>query len=192
MSIISWLDSWLASAVPRQITSRYVGNPVLVFSDGACEYESAKRVVTMGALMYDPRDQALEYFGIEVVSSLQELWAASGKAQLVTEAEILPQLIARMIWKDRIRNSNLISFVDSEPAKYSCIKGSSNADTCDHIVRAIQSADAELTPWVWYSRVPSFSNPSDLASRLQFAEMALLFPSAKLVDVSGLQPHSFP
>ena len=52
-SLIIWLCNWLVQSPPRQISSKYTGNPVLIFSDGACEYEQTTRVVTCGALIFD-------------------------------------------------------------------------------------------------------------------------------------------
>ena len=125
--LIRWLCEWLTKAAPRNISSKYVGPPVLLFSDGACEFAASTRVLTFGGLLYDPRDGALLYFGSHVCMELEAEWAETGKAQLVTEAELLPQLIARRLWPERIRGANVLSFIDSEPAKFSCIKGSSDA-----------------------------------------------------------------
>ena len=44
-------------------------------------------------------------------------------------------------------------------------------------VRAIQAADTKRVPGAGIAG-PSYSNPSDPASRLKLAEMARLFPSA--------------
>ena len=141
-------------------------------------------------MLFDPRDRALLYFGFTINRALELEWAASGRKQLVTEAELLPQLVSRRLWAKRLFKANVICFVDSEPAKYCFIKGSSDSPTCEDIVRAVQFEEQTLMPWAWYSRVPSFSNPSDAASRLDFELMRKLFPDATLVDADSFQPLS--
>lgn len=190
IALLKWIWKWLSTAVPRYISSRFVGPPLLLFSDGACEFALEIRLVTFGGLLYDPRDAALLYFGDVVTDSLEREWSESGKAQLVTEAEIFPQLIARRLWRARLHGANVISFLDSEPAKFCCIKGSSDSESCSNIVRSIHMEDAKLCPNVWYTRVPSYSNPIDAGSRLDFNLMAELFPSAIKEDISLLQPTS--
>ena len=188
--LIDWLCTWLQSSLPRQISPKFVGPPLLLFSDGACEYMQESRLVTCGAFLFDPRDGAQLFFGLRVNPSLEAEWAKSGRKQLVTEAELLPQLIARRLWSKRLAASNIISFLDSEPSKFCCIKGFSDSPTCEDIVRAIQSEEQILRPWTWYSRVASYSNPSDAASRLDFSLMKKLFPLAVLVDAEAFQPAS--
>ena len=49
-----------------------------------------------------------------------------------------------------------LSFVDSEPAKFGLIKGMPDTQPCDILIRSIALWDYDATPWIWYSRVPSF------------------------------------
>jgi hypothetical protein len=188
--LIDWLCNWLSTAPPRQISPKGNGPPLLLFTDGACEFAKGERIVTCGALLYDPTDKALLFFGLRVNKSLEDEWAASGRNQLVTEAELLPQLISRRLWGARLRFAKLLSFLDSEPAKFCCVKGFSDTDTCNDIVRAVQLEDLKIVPATWYSRVPSFSNPSDAASRLDFKLMLTLFPKALQVDAEAFQPST--
>ena len=186
--LLDWLCNWLSTAPPRQISPKGNGPPILLFTDGACEFVKEERLVSCGALLYDPIDEALLFFGFRVNKRLEQEWAASGRNQLVTEAELLPQLVARRVWAARLRFSKVLSFLDSEPAKFCCVKGFSDTDTCNDIVRAIHMEDLKIAPAVWYSRVPSFSNPSDAASRLDFTLMRNLFPKAVQVEAESFQP----
>ena len=171
---IRWLLGWLSHAVPRPITCRYSGPPVLLFTDGACEPTAGPNegvngvLVTCGAVLLDRRDNKALYFGIRISNELVEEWIVdSGKKQLVTEAELLPQLLARRLWAPRLCGTKLISFVDSEPSKFSLIKGTSDSQTCSDIVACVAMEDYKLMVWPWYARVPSFSNVADAPSRLR-------------------------
>jgi hypothetical protein len=185
---LHWLVAWLDYAPPRLVSPGFQGKPLLLFSDGACEYVNMDRKLSCGAVLYDPRDNALLMFGFEVPQALGDVWASDGRKQLVTECEILPQLIARRLWAKRLAGSNVLSFVDSEPAKFGLIKGMSDTRPCDILIRSIALWDSEATPWIWYSRVPSFSNIADEPSRLLFDKFAKEFPDALLCDASDYVP----
>jgi hypothetical protein len=170
------------------VSPGFQGKPLLRFSDGACEYVNLVRKLSCGAVLYDPRDNMLLMFGFEVPQALGDVWASDGRKQLVTECEILQQLIARRLWAKRLAGSNVLSFVDSEPAKFGLIKGMSDTRPCDILIRNIALWDSEATPWIWYSRGPSFSNIADDPSRLLFDKFAKEFPEALLCDASDYIP----
>ena len=88
---LHWLVNWLDYAPARMISPNFQGEPLLLFSDGACEYVNSSRSISCGATLYDPRDGALLFFGFEIPQSLGDVWASDGRKQLVTEYEILPQ-----------------------------------------------------------------------------------------------------
>jgi hypothetical protein len=186
---LHWLVNWLDYAPARMISPSFQGKPLLLFSDGACEYVNSSRSISCGATLYDPRDGALLFFGFEIPQGLGDIWASDGRKQLVTECEILPQLVARRLWSKRLTGANVLSFVDSEPAKFGLIKGLSDTRSCDILIRSIALWDSEATPWIWYSRVPSFSNIADDPSRLLFDKFAKEFPEALFCDASSYIPQ---
>ena len=93
----------------------------------------------------------------------------------MTEAELLPVLVSRRLWADRMAGAKVIVFVDSNPAKYSLLRGTSESVSCQNLVRTISIIGASQQSWPWYSRVPSKSNPSDGPSRLSFPSKVLRF-----------------
>jgi hypothetical protein len=121
---------------------------------------------TCGAVLIDQENRLVHFFGIVICDQLTEVWRREGKRQLVTEAELLPILLARLVWVDLIRGSKLISFIDSNPARFSCIKGSCESVGCNEIVKAINLFEAKHEIWTWFARAPSFSNCADGPSRL--------------------------
>ena len=164
-SALKWLAMWIKDARPRLISPDRHATRAILFSDGACE----PRITSCGALLVDLSDNSYHVFGIKINDDLLLEWTDRGrKKQLVTEAELLPLLIARRVWGERIRRSVLMNYVDSEPAKFSLIKGNSEVEPCNNIVRAIQMEELGLQTWSWFSRIPSPSNPADGPSRLDF------------------------
>ena len=162
---LKWLAMWIRDAKPRLISPDRDATRAILFSDGACE----PSITSCGALLVDLSDNSYHVFGIKINDDLLLEWTDRGrKKQLVTEAELLPLLIARRVWGERIRRSVLMNYVDSEPAKFSLIKGNSEVEPCNNIVRAIQMEELDLQTWSWFSRIPSPSNPADGPSRLDF------------------------
>ena len=191
-AILVWLIKWLEVSTPRPVTSPFKEPPLILFTDGACEpvkNDPTKRsLVTCGAVLLDRRDKTAQYFGVEITKDLTDEWfRITAKLQLVTEAELLPQLLARALWKDRIAGSKLLSFVDSEPAKFSLIRGTSDTVTCADIVAAVSFFDAEQLVWSWFLRVPSYSNLADAPSRL---EPIGDIPGFKVFACEPIQPIS--
>ena len=168
---IRWLVNWLQVSPPRLITPTFRGQPLVLFTDGACEPSDSGSLTTCGAVLLDPRTKSALTFGVTVSKELTSTWEKeTGKKQLVTEAELLPQLLARRLWKDRLSGAKLLSFIDSEPAKFALIRGTSDVSTCADIAAAVSLFDAQQSVWTWYSRVPSASNIADAPSRLQVLE----------------------
>jgi hypothetical protein len=100
----------------------------------------------------------------------------------------LPQLIARRLWAKRLAGSNVLSLVDSEPAKFGLIKGMSDTRPGDVLIRSIALWDSEATPWIWYSRVPSFSQYCRWPVSTPVYKFAKEFPETLLCDASDYIP----
>jgi hypothetical protein len=179
------LATWLETCEPRRLTPARQGTNV-VFTDGACEFVHGHRKVTCGALLF-PADKSKPLcFGFEVPNRISDEWAyEADKEQLVTEAELFPAVIALKVWNHHFANRRALFFVDSEPAKNSLVRGTSNAETCAKIVREFYQLVDESKVYPWFTRVPSFSNPADAPSRLDLQECVDLF-GAEVINVSHL------
>ena len=147
--------------------------PIHIFTDGACEEQSnGSLLVTCGAVLIDPNSGTRQCFGCVVDGHLVEEWILlTNKRQLITEAELLPIILAKRHWSSLLSYSKTIVWVDSEPAKYSMIRGASEVVSCNQIVQANNHLTVELQCVEWYSRVPSKSNPADDPSRLEFNDV---------------------
>ena len=125
-------------------------------------------------------------FGVEVDQELKDCWTRQGaKAQTIGQAEIYPVLLAKVKWGESLLGRRVLVFLDNESAKCACIKGWSAVESSNDILRAIGLVDAAYPSWTWYSRVPSQSNPADMASRLQVSEAARRF-GAERVEAPSL------
>ena len=144
----------------------HVGLPLILFTDGACDPDGPEVVASCGAVLFDRRDETAHVFGCWIHDGLIKEWTASGRKQVVTEAEILPLLIARRVWFDRLKGCKLLNFVDNDGAKFACIRGTYDTPECALVLKAMFFEETKLQTWSWFSRVCSYSNCSDAPSRL--------------------------
>jgi len=158
---------------PRTMKAE-LGRPCVLFTDGACsEGSGGLPFVTVGAVLFVPGDGP-RYFGAEVGASVVAKWAAGNDDQVVGQAELLPILLAKLLWFELLRDQPLLCFVDNDSARYAAIAGWSPVRTSAAILDALASWDAVLGAVQWFARVPSPSNIADGPSRLDFTAVAAL------------------
>ena len=157
----------LKSSKPRVIEPWNNLPPVLVFTDGAVEGDGAE--VTHGALLADPALGRSYVFGDTVPAAFVEKWTRHGKKQVIAQAEMLPVLVSKCTWEEALRNRNVLWFLDNESAKMAFVRCFSPVVDNFFMLQMNSKLDVELQIKNWYSRVPSKSNPSDSASRLDMS-----------------------
>jgi hypothetical protein len=69
----------------------------------------------------------------------------------------------------------VLMIVDKEVAKFACVSVCSFSKHSRNILRALVDEELSNQSGTWYSRVASYSNPSDAASRLEFDRMEKRF-----------------
>ena len=166
----------LRQSGPRQITAWGGEPPVLIFSDGACEDDG--RLVTRGAVMFDLATGCQEFFGDRVPSWLVNKWRRTGLKQLIYFAELLPVLVAKLTWKHVI-SRRLCFFLffnlDNEAARSCLVRSFSPVCDATDLLVSVAEADLQSHALSWYASVPSRSNVSDDASRLQCSRYLHMF-----------------
>lgn len=156
----------LNNTIPRQLRFHGEAKPILIFSDGACE-GSQRGYVTVGAVCYDTVDKSSLMFGTRVDQDVVAFWQSEGNIQTIGQAELLPVLMARTKFQEKLRHRRVFVFVDNDAARHGLIKGCSDSFASDAIIRRVVQLDATSQNWIWYARVPSASNPGDGPSRLR-------------------------
>ncbi len=163
-----WLEQ-VGQAKPRRIPVEKLRRPVFIFTDGSCEPrkdDPNKLEVGYGAVMWDPEDGALETFGGYIRDPLLELltddWT---KKQVVGQAELVPCLAAKRVWRRRLKGRLVMHYIDNEAAKYALIKGTSPTRDSAWLVNEFWKSEAHLGSYSWFERVPSASNCADDPSR---------------------------
>ena len=176
-----WIVRCLKRVPPRDVAMCTTRRPVLIFTDGACEEDDGRGVVTVGAVLV--LDGSAKFFGLEVPQEVARSWRAGLSWQVVGQAELFPVYLARRVWAEEIRGRDVLWFIDNDSARHALVKGYSPVlQSCEILSRAAE-ADAGLGVRNWYARVPTFSNIGDLPSRLRFDELKRLLPAAEETTV---------
>ena len=80
----------------------------------------------MGDSCLTPEDGAYEHFKGNMADRLLGFLSEGGrKKQVVGQAELLPCLVARHLWGERMKGRPVLHFIGNEAARYALIKGSS-------------------------------------------------------------------
>ena len=150
------------------------GRPVVIFTDGACEPKPGGGLLaTCGAVLV-VGGICREFFGIKIPVEFVSEWTTTGHKQVVGQAELLPILIARRMWKRHLVGQKTLIFIDNDAAREGAVKGYSPSDFSRHIIQAISHEETLLPCWPWFARVASCANIADGPSRLKFLNMIRL------------------
>ena len=119
----------------------------------------------------------MEAFGTEMCEELRSLLSQEGlKTQLITQAEILPMLVSRIIWSPRLLDRDVLHYVDNESSRLSIVKGSSLSKESAWLIHAFWEIEVMNRSRSWLSRVPTECNIGDGPSRGEWEELRSLYP----------------
>ena len=168
------LLQWMGRLTPRSICPTGPTEPVVIFTDGA-EGDVQGTYAACGAVCVDPFSGRREFFGLPIKQTLIDEWRLSGVTKIIAQAELLPVLLSMTTWAKVLQHRRVLVFVDNESAKFACINMWSPVLATQTILKFIAEWNLDNQAWFWYSRVASFSNPADPASRLAFSEVRTRF-----------------
>ena len=137
-----------------------------IFTDGACNPDLGQG--SIGGLIIDPLGRCQSFFSGMVPSDvMEELFEAS--ANPIHELEVLPVLVACLVWGERFSGALVVYFIDNESARMAYIKGHGETAFASCMIGDFVEMEAALQHKTWFGRCPSTSNPADGASRLDLS-----------------------
>ena len=146
---------------PRCIELPVQNSPALIYTDGAYDADNA----TWGAIVVDQVTSTRLCFAGTVPDFLLAAWKHLVGDQLICQIEMFAVLCVRWKLRNLLANRRTILFIDNEPCRFALIKGRSSSDPLFRMSHACACVDAAMPCFIWYERVPSYSNPADLPSR---------------------------
>ena len=157
------IEPALGVAGPRIIEPQSLLMPVIIFTDGACEPEGT----SIGGVLLVQGQRPRAFGAMLRRDAAERLTSKIGQTQVIGQAELLPMLVAKTIWRKSISNRKVIFFVDNESARLAMIKGYSPVLASLRIIMACAQSDAQDRSSPWYARVPTKSNVADEPSRMK-------------------------
>ena len=159
------LKEMLQSCKPLEI-GRSICKTWVIFTDGAFE-PSATYKATVGGVLVSPSGVPIECFGEFLDERLvDELLQDSDHP--IYELEVLPILLATSAWREYIKGSPVVFYIDNDAARSAYIQGVGATAMSKLFTDIFVRLENQLRLLSWFGRVPSHSNVADQPSRLQF------------------------
>ena len=158
---------FVRSAPPRLLLARFC-SPLLLFLDGSADPSVSTESgfnAAIGGCLLDPSTRSYSYFGGEVPQRILCKWVAGGAKHVIAQAELLPALVSRHLFRRALSERPVLCFIDNESARSGLIKGSSRNEDSAEIIEEFVSLDMVAHAAFWFARVPSASNLADDPSR---------------------------
>ena len=177
-----WCIYWLpvSRSEPASIP-RCVGQTWFLFGDGAYEPLSAN-AATIGAVLVDPCGRVCSFFGEALDDECQSVSTGSS-SHPIYELEILPVVLGVACWK-LISGKQLVCCIDNSAAQAAFIGATGATDLASVLLEAYVDLECQCCFFPWFGRVPSHSNISDPASRLEMNHPLLPESLRVTVDVA--------
>ena len=112
-----------------------------------------------------------EVFGCVLAQEdVEELKDKAGQKQVIGQAEILPILVAKLTWQNKLAHRRVLFFIDNESAKIALIRAYSPVLSSLRLVMESAAWDYHQQCGSWYSRVPTVCNIAEDPSRMVVGE----------------------
>ena len=165
---LTFLKSRILHGPPIQIKAA-LGEVIDIFTDGAFEPES-EHSGTIGGVLDLEAGVRLGFFSEIVPPALMDAYLTVSKKPIYL-VELLAVLVAAVLWRAEDPFGYVVNYIDNEASRSALTKAWSHVKFANNILGKF--VDLEMTSsWKpWFSRVPTYSNPSADPSRLKVSEL---------------------
>ena len=87
----------------------------LIFTDASFNPDS--RMGGVAGVLFPKEKDCLLFFSDFIPKELVELWISSGSKQIIGQAEMIPAVLAKSVWKEMLKEGRNIFFIDKERAR---------------------------------------------------------------------------
>ncbi|CAE7564390.1 unnamed protein product [Symbiodinium natans] len=161
---LSRFNAALRAGRPHEVSGKHA-SPFFMFTDACYEPQQDQWVAGLGGVLFDVRGKCLGFFSIEAPKRVRHFLGESIKKTIIFELEFLAMLLGMVLWKDIIRFSPLVCFLDNNGSRDLAISGRGRSQVAKKLVALLLGLEGAAELKCWYSRVPSPSNIADLPSR---------------------------
>ena len=105
---------------PRQIPCHLNHSPCILYADGSLEGDFAG----IGAVLFVGDD--VEYIELTVLVDVLESWRVAGSRHAISQVELVPVLVAKLTWADKIKTKDVLHYTDNNSVKDAIVAGNSS------------------------------------------------------------------
>ena len=134
------------------------------------------------------------FFSAEVPDWLMREWSGGGSRQVIFQVELLPVILAKRVWRHRLKGRRILFFLDNEAARFAILAAYTPVARAQALLLLSAAEDGLLQAMSWYARVPTTANIADGPSRMSFGEMATMGAikdEVNMLSREELQPAYF-
>ena len=182
---LEFLQQRVLAGKPLKI-QRSLHQTWLIFTDGACDPEA--RHGSVGGVIYDPQGNCRSFFGESVPQTIMDALLANSMNP-IHELEVVPILLAAHLWGKAYEGSQVVYYIDNESSRMAHIRGHGETLRAAQMIEAFVGIESSLQHRVWFGRVPSYSNPADSPSRLDFKEVLQLGATQTSINWDWMSEH---
>ena len=138
----------------------------IIYTDGAGE-GPAEKIGSIGGVLFSPAGSCVNNFGSLVPKDIMSVFCEDS-LNPIYELEILPLLIALILWGPHMRTSSVVFYIDNDAARSGFIRANGATTIGAKFVAEFVTLETHYQCKAWFGRVPSSSNIADQPSRLCF------------------------
>eukprot|EP00435_Cladocopium_sp_Y103_P006748 s5076_g2.t1 len=182
-TLLKMFSHYIQDGPPRRI-SGVTSECFYIFTDACYEPDRPEWVCGLGGIIYDSTGKAIQAFSLQLSAEQIAALGGSSKKTIIFEAELLALIVAFSLWKNILRNTPVVFFVDNNSARDVAISANSRSKLIAGLVEQLLRAEEFSACFCWFTRVPSPSNPADEPSRNDCNELIRL--GVPFVEVSDI------
>ena len=169
---LSLMKLFIQQASPREFNFLPGHPPLILYTDASDVPDRVGSRSVLGAVLYNPSDQVLQYTSMVVPESLVQLW--DPKQTYMAQLEILACPLALATWPSILKQRQVLHFIDNDAAAASIVRGYSPKADSSPLVGEYWLRASKANLDIYVDRVESKSNLADGPSRLEFGLMQFL------------------
>ena len=120
--VLARFNAALRAGRPHEVSGKHA-SPFFMFTDACYEPQQDQWVAGLGGVLFDVRGKCLGFFSIEAPKRVRHFLGESVKKTIIFELEFLAMLLGMVLWKDIIRFSPLVCFLDNNGSRDLAISG---------------------------------------------------------------------
>ena len=161
-NVLELMRSRLTHAGPKKVDVRS-SDEWIVQTDAA--YNREDGTGGLGAVLVDMHGNCTSWFGLRLCRDACKAFGSHLKQTIIYELELLAACLALDVWACKLAGKYATLYTDNDSVRFSLIRGVANGQAAEAIMSLHLSLEVEHNMNVWFARIPTEANLSDLPSR---------------------------